>query len=42
MYASQYQETLIINYQDNGTGISEAERVHVFEPFFQLKETQVK
>jgi signal transduction histidine kinase len=37
IHASQYQETLIINYQDNGTGISEAERVHVFEPFFSTQ-----
>ena len=37
IHASQNQETLIINYQDNGIGISEQERNSVFEPFFSTQ-----
>jgi signal transduction histidine kinase len=42
IHASQNQETLIINYQDNGIGICEEERLSVFEPFFSTQRARGK
>lgn len=37
IHVSQNKEKLIINYQDDGIGISEEERASVFEPFFSTQ-----
>lgn len=37
IHFSQDEGNLIINYQDNGIGISESERTSVFEPFFSTQ-----
>lgn len=42
IHVSQNKEELIINYQDDGIGISEEERSSVFEPFFSTQRTNGK
>ena len=37
IHVSHNTEQLIINYQDNGSGISEEEKTSVFEPFFSTQ-----
>jgi signal transduction histidine kinase len=42
IHVSQNKDDLIINYQDNGIGISEKERNSVFEPFFSTQKNSGK
>ncbi|MBL4882370.1 MAG: GAF domain-containing sensor histidine kinase [Oleispira sp.] len=42
IHVSQNKKELIINYQDNGIGISEEERISVFEPFFSTQRSSGK